>query len=223
MPAPVVTSVRSHIDPDQALVARCQNPDSDEFEAAFEALYHRYRDRVYSIAYRIAGTSADAMDVAQDTFSLLFRNISSFRCESLFSTWLFKIVVNCAIDSKRQDGSSLRRHTASLQQLPGCKQPTDAEAKGPLDAAQIGELGDHVHGKIQRLSPKFRVILVLRYLEHQSYEQLRETLGVSMGTVKSRLARAHIALQAELAGTLEPFGYRPDSAGNYSTGTEGVA
>ena len=83
--------------------------------------------------------------------------------------------------------------------------------------------GDHVHDRIQRLSPKFRAILVLRYLEHQSYEQLCETIGVSMGTVKSRLARAHIALQAELAGTLEPFGYRADTAGNYSTGTEGVA
>lgn len=210
------------MDPDRGLVTRCQNPDSDEFEAAFEALYHRYRDRVYSIAYRIAGTSADAMDVVQETFSLLFRKIPDFRGESLFSTWLFRIVVNCAIDTKRQAGSSLRRRTASLSQLPCSEQPADEITTRPADAAEIGELGDHVHETIQKISPKLRAILVLRYLEHLNYDQLCETLGLSMGTVKSRMARAHGALQRELAGTLEPFGYQADSDGNYATGHDSV-
>jgi len=208
------------MDPDQGLVKRCQNPDSDEFEAAFEALYHRYRDRVYSMGYRITGTSADAMDVVQETFSLLFRKIVEFRAESLFSTWLFRIVVNCAIDSRRQSRSGLRRRTASLSQLTGAEQPTDEVTTRPEDAAEIGELGDHVHDSIQKLSPKLRAVLVLRYLEHQNYDQLCATLGLSMGTVKSRMARAHVALQRELAGTLEPFGYQADTDGNYSSGSD---
>jgi RNA polymerase sigma-70 factor, ECF subfamily len=209
------------MDPDRGLVARCQNPDSDEFEAAFEALYHRYRDRVYSIAYRITGTAADAMDVVQETFSLVFRKIAGFRGESLFGTWLFRIVVNCAIDSNRQSHTGLQRRTSSLSSLPGVEQSTDETTSGPANAAEVGELGDHVHQTIQRLSPKLRAVLVLRYLEHMNYDEVCATLGLSMGTVKSRTARAHVALQKELAGTLEPFGYRADTAGNYSTKVNG--
>ena len=208
--------METRIDPDSALVSRCQDPDSDDFEAAFEALYHRYLDRVYSIAYRITGTQADAMDVVQETFSLLFRKIGEFRGEALFSTWLFRIVVNCAFDSRRQRGTSIRRRTSSLVALNPEESLVEHEQPGPEDHAENGELGSHVHRSIQKLSSKLRAILVLRYLEELTYEELCHALGVSMGTVKSRLARAHTALQKVLAGTLEPFGYRPDSAGNYA-------
>ena len=201
-------------DPDLALVERCQNPDSDEFEAAFEALYHRYRDRVYSIAYRITGTATDAMDVVQEAFSLLFHKVSGFRGESLFRTWLFRIVVNCSIDSRRQARTGIQQRTGSLSTLPFGEEPQAAES-GPGATAESGELGAHVHGCIQKLSPKLRAVLVLRYLEGQTYEELSATLRVSMGTVKSRLARAHAALQRVLDGTLEPFGYEPDGSGGY--------
>ena len=154
--------MESPIDPDQALVARCKRLDSDEFEAAFEALYHRYRDRVYSIAYRITGTAADAMDVVQESFSVLFRRITDFRGEALFSTWLFRIVVNCAIDSKRRGSSSIQRRTSSFSQLASTAEPEDEESRGPLDAAQSEELGEHVHSSIQRLSPKLRAIALLK-------------------------------------------------------------
>lgn len=184
----------------------CQAPDSDEFEAAFEALYVRYRDRVYSIAYRITGTTADALDVAQESFALVFRKIGAFRGESLFSTWLYRIVVNCAIDSKRQSGSALQKRTGSLSAVDG-PELQDERENGPDDTAERRELGDHVHDSIQRLSPKLRAILVLRYVEGLSYEELCVALDLSMGTVKSRMARAHLALQDVLTGTLEPFGF----------------
>ena len=197
-------------DADVALVRACQDPSSEEFEAAFEALYQRYKDRVYSIAYRITGTSADAMDVAQETFGLLFRKIAGFRFESSFSTWLFRIVVNCSIDHLRQERSRNGRiRTWSAIQDP--VEPPDAEAPDPIRVAEEGELEEHVHRALQRLSPKLRAVLVLRYLEGLSYEEVREALGVSMGTVKSRLARAHLALERVLAGTLESFGYAPES------------
>lgn len=208
------SDVDSPFDPDQALVARCMDPDSDEFEAAFEAIYRRYRDRTYSVAYRVSGNATDAMDIVQEVFSLLFRKISGFRGESLFSTWLFRIVVNCAIDIKRENRAGIKRRTGSLD-ADHVPEPEDQELEGPAEAAQSGELGDHVHDCIQQLSPKLRAVLVLRYLEQMSYEELRETLGLSMGTVKSRLARAHIALHAVLEGTLEPFGYRQTPDGLY--------
>lgn len=204
------------IDPDLALVERCCDPDSDAFEAAFEALYRRYRDRVYSLAYRVTGNATDAMDVVQEAFSLLFRKISEFRGEALFSTWLFRIVVNCAIDSRRQQRSGILGRTGSLE-AGNIREPSERDAGGPPEVAESHELGDHLHRSILRLSPKLRVILVLRYLEQQSYEQLAATLEMSMGTVKSRLARAHLALQKVLKGTLEPFGFQQDSHGEYST------
>lgn len=217
--SPVRNRLRSNVetsnDPDLALARRCCDPNSDEFEAAFEALYRRYRDRVYSIAYRITGNATDAMDVVQESFSLLFRRIEGFRGEALFSTWLFRIVVNCAIDSKRQLRSGILGRTGSLD-AESASEPADLDVDGPLASAETLELGDHVQQGILRLSPKLRAILVLRYLEHQSYEQLSVTMDVSMGTIKSRLARAHLALQKVLKGTLEPFGFQQDEAGNYS-------
>jgi len=222
--------VETPTDPDLALVERCCDPDSDAFEAAFEALYRRYRDRVYSLAYRITGNSTDAMDVVQEAFSLLFRKIPGFRGEALFSTWLFRIVVNCAIDSRRQKRSGILGRTGSLE-ADHVREPSERDVGGPQEAAESHELGDHLHQSILRLSPKLRAILVLRYLEHQSYEQLAATLEMSMGTVKSRLARAHVALEKVLKGTLEPFGFQQDSHGEYSgpsgsgpaSSSEGVA
>jgi RNA polymerase sigma-70 factor (ECF subfamily) len=187
-------------------VKACQDPNSDEFEAAFEALYHRYRDRVHSIAYRISGSSADAMDVVQESFSLLFRKIGSFRFDSLFSTWLFRIVVNCSIDNRRQAGSRFHSRAQSLSSETAPPEPQE-ELPGPVEAAQQVELERHVHQSLQRLSDKLRAVLVLRYLEGLSYEQLSQVLEISMGTVKSRLARAHLALHRVLDGTLDQFGY----------------
>lgn len=155
------------------------------------------------------------MDVIQETFSLLFRKIPAFRGEALFSTWLFRIVVNCAIDSRRQKRAGILGRTGSLE-AENVRLPSEGDADGPAESAESLELGDHVHQSIQRLSPKLRAILVLRYLEHQSYEQLCETLEMSMGTIKSRLARAHVALQAVLKGTLEPFGFHQGADGEYT-------
>ena len=214
--------MESTSDPDLRLVRACQDPGSDEFEDAFEALYGRYRDRVYSIAYRITGRAADAMDVVQESFSLLFRKIGDFRGQSLFSTWLFRIVVNCSIDFVRQERA--RRRQASWNAVRGedvaetAGEPTDGGDLDPAACAATVELGSHVHASLQKLSAKLRAILVLRYLEGLSYEQLAEALAISMGTVKSRLARAHLALEQVLRGTLGAYGYPEEGLGQ-----EGVA
>lgn len=179
-------------DPDSELVEACRHPDHEGFEAAFEQLFLRYRDRVYAIAYRITCNSVDAMDVVQEAFSLVFRKLDSFRSGSLFSTWLFRLVVNCSIDHRRRtrargwqggEGMELAIETAAD---PGTAPDATAEAH---------EFGDNIQEAIGLLSPKLRVILALRYLEEMSYEELAATLDLSLGTVKSRLARAHLALE----------------------------
>ncbi|MBX3462673.1 MAG: sigma-70 family RNA polymerase sigma factor [Planctomycetes bacterium] len=201
-------------DPDAELVSACRQPDSEGFESAFEALFCKYRERAYAIAFRITGNSVDALDVVQDSFALVFRKLGGFRGGSLFSTWLFRIVVNCSIDHRRrtglrpESGRLLPRDAAALE-------PVD-EAPNPRERAAARELGDQVQAAISQLSPKLRVILALRYLEDMSYDDLAATLGVSLGTVKSRLARAHLALeqvvrqrfpQLDLGGTgADPLG-----------------
>jgi len=179
-------------DPDAELVAACRNPNDEGFEAAFEVLFARYRERVYAIAFRIAGNQADALDIVQESFALLFRKLWSFRGNSLFSTWLFRMVVNCSIDHRRRHKG--KRAPTLLSDQANAHEIVD-EAPGPRESASVHEMGDQVQEAISQLSPKLRVILALRYLEQMSYEELAATLELSMGTVKSRLARAHLALE----------------------------
>jgi RNA polymerase sigma-70 factor (ECF subfamily) len=193
-------------DPDAALVRACQDPNDDAFEAAFEAIYRKYRDRAYAIAYRITGNSADAMDALQESFGLVFRKVGGFRFDSLFSTWLFRLVVNCSIDLVRSQQS--RARPTSLSHLSQDAEPV-ARAVDPMGNALADEIGVRVHNALQKLSPKLRAILALRYLEELSYDELSKALALSMGTVKSRLARAHLALEQVLepwrnAGLREP-------------------
>jgi RNA polymerase sigma-70 factor (ECF subfamily) len=177
-------------DPDADLIEACRHPGSEGFEAAFEELFARYRERVYAIAFRVLGNAGDALDVVQESFALVFRKLTSFRGGSLFSTWLFRIVVNSSIDHRRKIASRDPSRVESSDDL-----EVADEQPGPVDRAQTKELAGQVQTAIDALSPKLRAILALRYLEDMSYEELAATLGLSLGTVKSRLARAHLALE----------------------------
>ena len=179
-------------DPDAKLIADCRDPDSDGFEAAFEVLFKRYHERIYAIAFRVAGNQADAMDIVQESFALLFKKLGSFRGKSLFSTWLFRIVVNCSIDHRRRN----RGVSVPVQiEDPAAADEMSDESIGPPDTAVIHEVGDQVQLAISYLSPKLRAVMALRYLEEMSYDELAVTLEVSLGTIKSRIARAHLALE----------------------------
>lgn len=182
-------------DPDAELVRACRDPNDDAFEAAFEALYQRYSDRVYSIAYRITGNAVDALDAVQESFCLLFRKISAFRSDALFSTWLFRLVVNCSIDVVRSRAARARPIGTGDPVEPDGLIGREAD---PASSASQTELCRLVQLALNKLSPKLRAALALRYLEGMSYDELAAALEVSMGTVKSRLARAHVALEAVL-------------------------
>jgi RNA polymerase sigma-70 factor (ECF subfamily) len=197
-------------DPDADLIAACRRPDSDGFEQAFEALFLRYRDRAYAIAFRVVGNAGDALDVVQESFALVFRKLEGFRGGSLFSTWLFRIVVNCSIDHRRKRGSGAEPAAGDVDA------DVVDESPSPEDRAHSRELGSQVQAAISLLSPKLRAILALRYLEDMTYEELAATLGLSLGTVKSRLARAHLALQSVVRNRfphLDSSAAAPDSVG----------
>ena len=173
-------------------MAACRDPDSEGFHEAFETLFERYRERVYAIAFRVSGNGSDALDIVQESFALLFRKLGSFRGKSLFSTWLFRIVTNCSIDYRRRQKAD---RSPTLISHPSEHHDVADAALGPRDVAAVHEVSDQVQAAISCLSPKLRVVLALRYLEEMSYEELAATLEISLGTVKSRLARAHLALE----------------------------
>jgi RNA polymerase sigma-70 factor (ECF subfamily) len=195
-------------DPDRLLVEACQSSRTSGLEGAFRDLYDAYKDRVYNICYRITGNASDALDASQETFGILFRKIHDFRFESKFSSWVYRIAVNASIDLKRRSGA---RHTSSLEATDEHTHESlqanlrDERVEAPPAAASRHELEGEVQAAIGRLSPKMRAITVLRYVENQSYEEIAETLQISIGTVKSRLSRAHDALDRELTPVLDQY------------------
>jgi len=194
-------------DPDKALVMACQEAPEPGFQGAFRELYELYKDRVYNICYRICGNANDALDASQETFGILFRKIREFRFQSKFSSWVYRIAVNASIDLKRR--ASGRASAASLDAISGAGERgqgvefLDESVESPPAAASRQELEVEIQEAITRLSPKMRVITVLRYTESLSYEEIADTLGISLGTVKSRLSRAHAALDRELTPVVD--------------------
>lgn len=196
-------------DPDRELVEACQVVEPTGLDGAFRQLYEQYKDRVYNVCYRITGSPTDALDASQETFGILFRKIGEFRFESKFSSWVYRIAVNASIDLKRRTST---RWIASLDAQPdaGSSDPArseirDEQTEAPLAAASRHELEDEIQGAIARLSPKMRAITVLRYVENLSYDEIAEVLQISLGTVKSRLSRAHEALDRELTPVLDKY------------------
>ena len=193
-------------DPDRDLVLACQATTTPSLDGAFRQLYDHYKDRVYNVSFRITGNATDALDASQETFGIMFRKIREFRFESKFSSWVYRIAVNAAIDHKRRSAS---RWLPSLEVQNENTRPSaradlrDDRTEAPLSAATRHELEAEIQCAISRLSPKMRAIVVLRYVENLSYEEISEALQISLGTVKSRLSRAHEALDRELTPVLD--------------------
>lgn len=195
-----------NLDPDRDLVQACQTTPIEGLDGAFRELYDRFRDRVYNVCYRITGNPSDALDASQETFGTVCRKIGDFRFQSRFSSWVYRIAVNASIDLKRRNRS---RRLASLDAVSEGEEDGvrfdvgDPQIEMPMHAASRRELEAEIQRAISRLSPKLRAITVLRYIENLSYDQIAETLEISLGTVKSRLARAHAALDRELSPVLD--------------------
>jgi len=194
-------------DPDAALVRACQALGPGACKAEFQQLYERHRNRVFRTCFRLTGNEADALDAAQETFRTVYHRIDRFNFRSRFSTWLFRVASNTSLDVR---ASSRRRQMQSLEALldgptAAVLEPRDKRAVNPLQRASHSELQEGIQQALLRLSPKYRQVIVLRYLEGLTYPEMSEVLEVSLGTVKSRMARAHVALDRVIAPLLERF------------------
>jgi RNA polymerase sigma-70 factor (ECF subfamily) len=190
-------------DPDRALVERFTKFGSHE---AFREIYDRYRHKVFGTSYHIIGDSTEAADVTQEVFLRVYRKLPGFRFESSFGSWLYRLTINLATDMRRK---AQVRKTDSLATL---ADPVEADMTRPgvsrdEHPPEAGLVREEVQAEVKRalakLSERLRVVVVLRYLEGLSYDQIAKVVGTPVGTVKSRLNRAHERLQEILSELAE--------------------
>jgi RNA polymerase sigma-70 factor (ECF subfamily) len=188
---------------DRELVARLQGGDAK----AFDELVTRHQQRALNVAFQLLRDHEDAMEVAQDAFVRIYRSIGEFRGECEFTTWLHQIVVNLARNRYRWWHRRGRQAMVSIDdpvETADGRVEIQVEARGnaPDVEAANAEFVQTLSEKIKELAPKFREVLVLRNIENMSYEEISAALKCSVGTVKSRIARAREALREAMAGEL---------------------
>jgi RNA polymerase sigma-70 factor (ECF subfamily) len=174
---------------DEHVIEACQQGDRE----AFRLLFETYKDRVFSIAvYSFGGDTNAANDVSQQIFLKLITAIGQFRGDSAFTTWLYRLVVNACIDEQRKR----RRFLPFGESTPMSR----IEDRRPQEKRYARlEVADSVQAAIQKLTPKLRLPILLKYVEGLSYDEIAEVLGCSKGTVASRLNRGHQSLAKKLA------------------------
>lgn len=186
-------------DPDRDLVRDLGAGDPARRRWALGQLYERHSAAVFSVAWRVSGDWSVAQDVTQEVFLGLPARVAGFRGDASLASWLYRIAINRAIDARRRDGRrpALRLGALPDEALQGARTPL-GERHAPPEPPEASPAERRVRAALAELSPKLRAIAVLRYVEGLSYEQLAEVLGCSIGTVKSRLNRAHAALAQRL-------------------------
>lgn len=190
---------------DDAILDRVRQGD----QAAFNEVVNRYWDRIFARSFQLLKNREDAEEVTQDTFIRAQRGLENFRGDASFSTWLYQIATNLSHNRywywwRRKRGASV-----SLD-MPLCEDSSTtleevlpAQGETPGDATLTREFVDEVSRCMKELNPRHREILELRIVHNFSYEEIAEALDISVGTVKSRIARARESLREKMGRDFE--------------------
>jgi RNA polymerase sigma-70 factor (ECF subfamily) len=190
---------------DRALVARAQAGDV----TAFRRLVERHQRRAFSIAFALVRDENDANELVQDAFLRVFKSLGSFQGGSTFFTWLYRIITNLSIDLKRKPG---RQAMADLDEA---RLDVDSEADidlpflsrldgaDPVDVVRRREIAARLQAALDALPSYHRAVIVMREIDGLSYEEMAQVMGVSKGTIMSRLFHARQKLQRALADCYE--------------------
>jgi RNA polymerase sigma-70 factor (ECF subfamily) len=172
-------------------------------DAAYDELVRTYSASIFHVAYRMLGDSAESSDVVQEIFLKVFRNIGGFKGEAALKTWIFRIALSEILNRLRWWKRRRRFATMSLDEQPNGNGTISAHAVAspsptPEEVLQSKEEEGAIQEALGKLSKDHRSIIVLRDIEGFSYNEIADVLGVSVGTVKSRLARARGDLKKSL-------------------------
>jgi len=189
---------------ERALLLRCKNGDI----GAFDELYGRYEKRVFNCAYHISGNYHDASDITQEAFIRVYNSIQTFRGDANFLTWIYRIVTNVYLDERKK--SKAHKQTSldefiELDENSVTRQIVD-EHPLPAEVVESKEKAEVVRAAINSLPDYQRAIVTLYHVEDMSYDEIADILQLPIGTVKSRLNRARLALADILGARPELFG-----------------
>ena len=175
---------------DQRAIKECLKGDA----SAFGELVRRYQDRLFNSVFRMVDHAEDAHDVVQEAFLNAYQALDTFKGDSLFFTWLYRIAVNTAISLRRKQRVVLSIDAARNGE-PLVKPTDPSQTSRPGYALEQGEQEQRVQNALGRLSPEHKAVLVMKDMEGQKYEEMAEVLGVPIGTIRSRLHRARVELR----------------------------
>ena len=178
---------------EEQLIRRAQQGDN----GAFEELLLLHQKKVYNLCLRMSANADDALDLSQEAFLRAWRALGQYQFEASFSTWLFRLTSNICIDflrrKKRRQETSLTESYEDSDE--GAELSVPDAQPSPEQQAMTNETRIELARAMEQLSPEHREILQLRVIEDLPYEQIADILGVRVGTVKSRLARARLSLR----------------------------
>lgn len=186
---------------DEILVARAQ---ADDY-AAFEEIVRRYQDKAFRLAFSLTKNESDAQDVVQEAFLNMYRKLHTFKGDSKFGSWMYRVVVNAGLMRLRKrkrnsevsvddEEMELREDDYYVAKMPDWQVRADA-------AAENKELREKIIAAVDELPPKYQTVFLLKEIEGLKLSEIAEVLELSVGGVKSRLHRARLHLRA----TLEPY------------------
>ena len=192
-------------DVDELLVKKAQKGDME----AFEALIGKYEKKIYNISCRMLLDSDEAYDAAQDVFLKVFKSIKSFKSESKFSTWLYRVTSNVCFDILRKRKDKMNSSLDAEIEINDSEVKIDPVALTPgvEDEVEREELIRLVSESVNELPEKHRVMIILRDFQDMSYSDIATSLDCPEGTIKSRINRARRALKNLLEGKKELTGY----------------
>jgi len=184
MPTKIVMKSPVQNQDDLRLIDRFKSGDA----AAFEEIVLKHQDKIYNLCRHMLGNAHDAEDAAQDVFIKAYQGLHKFQPHASLYTWLYRIAVNTCIDYRRKPFfESIFKHTEEGKEL---VYDLPSDAPSPERLYQSKQIGLALRISLGKLSQKLRTVIILKEVEGLSYEEIAEVLDISLGTVKSRIARA---------------------------------
>jgi RNA polymerase sigma-70 factor, ECF subfamily len=188
---------------DTILIQRFQRGD----RSAFDALIHKHQTRAYQYAYRLTRNPEEAADVVAEAFVRVYKAIESFKGQSAFTTWLYRILTNCFLDIRKKEKSRPATSLeAALHTSDGeLERQVEDPSRSPYQETERNERERSVESAVELLPEYQRAMIVMYHAEMMSYEEIASSLDLPIGTVKSRLNRARLSLRELLSKEQDLF------------------